>query len=86
MEDETIAVRQIIQAEIHKQIGPPDSERARLEAIYGQVWDTDELRNDFTVTGFMAPFVGVSRRSDNKKGSLMFQHNPRFYFSWTEAA
>ena len=50
----------------------------------GRVWDTQELGKDFEVTGFMAPFVVVRRKSDGVKGSLMFQHSPRFYFDFTE--
>jgi hypothetical protein len=42
------------------------------------------LTNDFDVQGFMAPFVVVRRKSDNKKGTLTFQHSPRFYFDFTE--
>lgn len=56
--------------------------REDLEAKYGQVWDTDQLIEDFEAIGFMAPLVVVRRRSDGKKGSLEFQANPRFYFSW----
>jgi len=56
--------------------------REALEAEYGQVWDTDELRRDFEVIGFAAPLVVVRRRSDGQKGSLEFQHQPRFYFGW----
>ena len=59
-------------------------ERERLESKYGKVWSTEELGQDFDVTGFMAPFVVVRRKSDNKKGSLEFQHRPRFYFNWKE--
>jgi len=58
--------------------------REALEADYGQVWDTQELSRDFQVIGFMAPFVAVIRKSDNKSGSLMFQHSPRFYFGFQE--
>ncbi len=54
--------------------------RAELEARHGEVWDTDELRRDFEPLGFLAPFVMVRRRSDGVVGSLMFQHDPRFYF------
>jgi hypothetical protein len=57
--------------------------RQALEKEYGQVWDTTELSRDFEVTGFMAPFVVVKRKSDHKVGSLMFQHSPRYYFSFT---
>lgn len=58
------------------------TERVVLETKYGQVWNTDQLRADFEVLGFMDPCVVVRRRSDNAKGSLTFQHDPRFYFDW----
>ena len=56
--------------------------RESLEAEYGQVWDTSELSNDFEVVGFMAPLVVARRKIDRQKGSLEFQHNPRFYFNF----
>ena len=56
--------------------------REALEAKHGQVWSTDELCEAFTVIGFMAPIVAVRRRSDGLKGSLEFQHSPRFYFNF----
>ncbi len=67
-----------------QEINTDAGDRARLEARYGKVWDTKELRAEFEVLGFMAPFVVVKRISDNQKGSLEFQHHPRFYFSFTE--
>lgn len=67
-----------------QEINTDAGDRARLEARYGKVWDTEELRAEFEVLGFMAPFVVVKRKSDNQKGSLEFQHHPRFYFSFTE--
>lgn len=61
--------------------GMPAALVAAIEA--GEpVWDTDELRAEFRVTGFAAPFVVVERKSDGAKGSLMFAHSPRFYFGW----
>ena len=30
----------------------------------------------------MAPYVVVRRNADGVKGSLEFQHEPRFYFKW----
>lgn len=59
-------------------------QREALEAKYGRVWTTDELRQDFDVIGFMAPYMVVKRKSDGIKGSFMFQHSPRFYFSFQE--
>jgi len=56
--------------------------REALEIEHGQVWDTDRMCQEFEVKGFAAPFVVVRRKSDGKLGSLMFQHQPRFYFSF----
>ena len=78
MSDPTESVRREMLAEINAEPGS----RAALEAKHGQVWDTDQVRNEFEVIGFMAPLVGVRRKSDGVKGSLMFQHHPRFYFGF----
>jgi hypothetical protein len=56
------------------------SHRQALESAYGQVWDTAEFVAEFDVLGFLAPFVVVQRKSDRQKGSIEFQHDPRFYF------
>ena len=53
-----------------------------MAAQYGQVWDAQQLADDFEVVGFMAPFVVVRRKADGMKGSLEFQHNPRYYFNF----
>jgi hypothetical protein len=47
-----------------------------------QRWDTDQLREEFEVIGFMAPFVVVRRKAEGAKGSMEFTHNPRFYFNF----
>lgn len=79
MTDPTEDIRREMVAEINAEPGS----REALEAEHGQVWDTDQLREDFNVTGFGAPFVAVCRKADGVRGSLMFQHSPRFYFSFT---
>jgi hypothetical protein len=61
------------------------TERQRLETSHGQVWDTSQMTAEFECVGFMALFVVVKRRADGTKGTLIFQHNPRFYFSFTPA-
>ena len=58
--------------------------RDELETRYGRVWDTEELRADFTVTGFAAPFVLARNNKTGESGSLMFQARPRFYWGWDE--
>jgi hypothetical protein len=81
MSDPTETIRRALVAEINQD---PNGREA-LEAQYGQVWDTGEMTKDFSVTGFGAPFVVVTRNSDGVKGTLQFQHNPRFYFSFQPA-
>lgn len=78
MNDDTESIRRLQLAEINADPGS----REALESAHGQVWDTDELRRDFDVMGFMAPFLIASRKADSQVGSLMFQHNPRFFFSF----
>lgn len=58
-------------------------DRVTLEQMFGDVWDTDEMRVDFDVIGFLAPFCVVRRKSDGVHGLLVFQHHPRFYFDFT---
>jgi hypothetical protein len=64
------------------EINAVQGSREALEAEYGQVWTTQELAETFEIIGFLAPLVVVRRRSDGVKGSLEFQHQPRFYFAW----
>ena len=50
------------------------------EDYSGPTWDTQSLQDDFDVNYFHAPFVGVTRKSDGRKGMLEFMHHPRVYF------
>jgi hypothetical protein len=81
-------LRRIMIAHINSEIESMDPalERRRLEEHYGQgkVWDTKELAEDFEVLSFLAPFVIVKHRETGQKGSLLFQHQPRFYFYFAE--
>ncbi|HQZ69588.1 MAG TPA: hypothetical protein PLY87_31100 [Planctomycetaceae bacterium] len=56
--------------------------RVTLEAIYGEVWDTSELKRDFNVIGFLAPVVAVRRKDNQEEGTLEFLHHPRLYFGY----
>jgi hypothetical protein len=79
MNDPTEAARRERLAEINAEPGS----REALEAQNGQVWDTQQLAQDFEVIGFLAPLVVVRRKADGMKGSLEFQHGPpRLYFSF----
>jgi len=84
--DTTEPIRRELVAEVNAQVESEDRdrERKRLEAEHGQVWNTEELGRDFEVRCFMAPFVVVRRKKDGVDGALLFQHHPRFYFSFEE--
>ena len=74
MNDPTEATRRQLLAEINAAPGS----REYLEHKHGQVWDTDQLQEEFEVLGYW-PRLAVRRRCDGVKGSLMFQGSPRFY-------
>ena len=57
----------------------PATEAANADVKY----DTKQLQEHFTVHGFLAPFVTVTRKADGVKGVMMFSHQPRFYFDFT---
>lgn len=91
--DPTEATRRAMVADINFNPSP----RAALEATYGadNVWDTDQLSERFEVIGFMAPFAVVRERTTGaaaahavvkdglgRKGTVEFQHSPRFYYNF----
>jgi hypothetical protein len=79
MNDPTEAARRERLAEINAE----PASREALEGQYGQVWDMQQLRQEFEVIGFLAPLVVVRRKADGVKGSLEFQHGPpRLYFNF----
>ena len=78
MNDPTETVRREMVRQINAQPGSRDA----LEKENGQVWDTQELGRDYEILGFSAPLVVVKRRSDGVRGSLFFQHSPRFYYGF----
>ena len=78
MNDPTEEARRERLAEINAEPGS----REALVAQHGQVWDAQQLAQDFEVIGFLAPLVVVRRKADGVKGSLEFQHMPRFYFNF----
>lgn len=64
------------------ELNSAEAQREELEQRYGAVWDTDQLGAQFRVEGFLAPFVVVRRKLDGVRGTLEFQHWPRFYFNF----
>lgn len=78
MSDQSETIRRAMTVAINAEPGS----REDLRSKYGDVWDTGELQEHFTVLGFCAPFVVATRNSDGVKGSLLFQNNPRFYHSF----
>jgi hypothetical protein len=60
--------------------GIPEQDLAEAK----ETWTTEQLREQFEVKGFMAPYVVVRRKSDGKRGILEFVHFPRYYFNWSE--
>jgi len=75
MSDETEEVRRTMIA-----LGTPQQ---NLEKA-AEKWNTDQLREQFEVVGFLAPFVAVVRKSDGVKGTLEFTHMPRWYFNFVK--
>lgn len=71
-------------ADARRQMIESGQPAADLAADQDQKWTTDELRAEFEVIGFAAPFVVVRRRSDGQVGTLEFTHSPRVYFGWKE--
>jgi hypothetical protein len=77
--DNTESIRRELVQELNSQPGT----REQLEAAYDKVWNPYQLREEFEVQSFLAPFVIVKRKKDGAKGTLEFQHHPRFYFNWS---
>lgn len=57
---------------------------AELTQVYDDVIDTNELKALYIVNHFASPFVAVTRKKDNQKGSMEFTHSPRFYFRFVK--
>ena len=79
-EDITEQLRRVRLAVLNAEPG----DRHALEQRHGQVWDGSQMGRDYEVIGFMAPLVVARRKSDGIRGSLEFQHHPRFYFNWRD--
>ena len=58
------------------------NDKEELLEQYNSVWSTDDLRKEFDVYNFQAPFVIARRIATDEIGTLLFQDNPRYYFGW----
>lgn len=43
---------------------------------------TAEMQALYTVEGFAAPLVVVTRKADGVRGTLWFDHSPRLYYGF----
>lgn len=73
-----------LRRELTAELNAKQDESDALVLRYGKdnVWNTRELSAQFEVQSFLAPFCMVKRRSDGQRGTVMFQHSPRFYFDF----
>ena len=78
MKDKTEQARRVMVAEINRDPGGP----MELAEKHGVIYAMDKLRQSFEVIEFSAPFVSVRRRCDGVKGTLEFQHWPRYYYDF----
>ena len=58
--------------------------KTELESDFDDVVDTAELKENYTVQSFLAPFVIVTRKSDGAVGTMEFTHDPRYYYRFIE--
>lgn len=72
MTDPTEDLRRDLQAKVNSGETQPE----------GKTWTPAQLREEFEVEGFMAPFVVVRRKCDGVRGTLTFRHHPRVYFDF----
>ena len=56
--------------------------REQLEKTWGAVYTTAEATAKFTFDSFSAPVAHVIDKETGVKGTLRFQHRPRFYFDF----
>jgi hypothetical protein len=61
--------------------------RSALEDYYGigRVWNSEELLDRFEVSHFEPPYVHVIDKANGFRGTVLFNDEPRFYFSYKPA-
>ena len=76
MFDPTESIRRTLRVVIDAHPGS----REALEAEHGQVWDPNQLGDDFDVIGFAAPIVAVRRKERRPDGQPSFPgHAPLLF-------
>ena len=61
-----------------------DLPRKTLEAFYGKVWTTEELKTEWLIVMFHPPLVYVKSRDDGSSGNFEYQDKPRYYFNFAK--
>lgn len=70
---------------LQRMINDRQRNREEIEKDFGgPVWNTQELAAEFNVLGYRAPFAIVENKTTRQRGSVMFQHEPRFYFGFDQ--
>lgn len=57
-----------------------------LQRKYGQVWTVEQVEAQFEIEAFCPPLACATRRADGVRGTLVYQHCPRYYWSWEAVA
>ncbi len=76
--DDTESIRRTMIAENQPAVHLADCVK-RGDKVYQT---KEELLAEFEIQGFLAPFVVVRRKSDNRIGTMEFVHEPRVYFNF----
>lgn len=58
--------------------------RADLDRLFQITLDPEQLRENYEVISFFAPFVYVRNKFSNAEDILVFQHSPRFYWQFEQ--
>ncbi len=63
-------------------VEPESNSRQELQALHGQVWDTQQVAAEFVITAIIGNEVVVRRKSDNVVGKMRYQNEPRLYYGF----
>ena len=59
--------------------------RADLEKQFGKVRTRSEVEEAFEILDTRPPFIKVKRKEDGEVGSMLFMHNPPYFFEFVPA-